>query len=70
MKHETKNKGGRPQTGRNTAVTIRLSDEAIALLNQEPNKSAFLDGLIRGTTIKVKCPHCGNVFTLKTEERL
>lgn len=63
-----KNKGGRPETDRKNAITVRLSDEAVALLDQERNKSAFLDALIRGNAMKVKCPHCGQVFTIKTEK--
>jgi uncharacterized Zn-finger protein len=68
MKLETKNKGGRPRTDRNTAVTIRLSDEALAVLNDQPNKTAFIDALIRGEVEQVECPHCGKTFTIKTEE--
>jgi hypothetical protein len=63
-----RNKGGRPRTDRNTAVTIRLSDEALAVLNEQPNKTAFIDALIRGEVAQVECPHCGNTFTIKTED--
>jgi uncharacterized Zn-finger protein len=63
-----RNKGGRPRTDRNTAVTIRLSDEALAVLNEQPNKTAFIDALIRGEVSQVECPHCGKVFTIKTED--
>jgi len=63
-----RNKGGRPRTDRNTAVTIRLSDEALAVLNEQPNKTAFIDALIRGEVAQVECPHCGKVITIKTEE--
>lgn len=62
------NKGGRPETDRKNAVTVRLSDEAVRLLSGEHNKSAFLDGLIRGKQAQVECPHCGKVFTIKTED--
>ena len=63
-----KNKGGRPRTDRNTAVTIRLSDEALAVLNEQPNKTAFIDKLIRGKVAQVECPHCGHRITIKTED--
>ena len=66
MKQQSK--GGRPRTGRDTSVTIKLSDEALAVLNGQPNKTAFIDALIRGDVSKVKCPHCGNLITIKTEE--
>jgi len=62
------NKGGRPRTGRENAVTIRLSDEALAVLNEQPNKTAFIDALIRGEVVQIQCPHCGKVFTIKTED--
>ena len=63
-----RNKGGRPRTDRNTAVTIRLSDEALAVLNEQPNKTAFIDKLIRGEIVQIQCPYCGKTFTIKTEE--
>lgn len=63
----SKNKGGRPETDRKKPITVRLSNEAVALLNQEHNKSAFLDALIRGKAVKIECPHCGKVITIKTE---
>jgi hypothetical protein len=63
-----KSKGGRPRTDRNTAVTVRLSDEALAVLNEQPNKTAFIDALIRGEVAQVECPHCGKVITIKTED--
>ncbi len=62
------NKGGRPHTGRDNRVTIKLSNEAVALLAAQPNKSAFIDKLIRGEVTQVKCPHCGKVITIKTED--
>lgn len=65
---EEKNKGGRPRTGRENAVTIRLSDEALAKLKQQPNKTAFIDALIRGTVTQIECPHCGKVITIKTDQ--
>jgi len=43
-----KNKGGRPRTDRDTAVTVRLSREAVEALTGEHNKSELIDGLIRG----------------------
>jgi uncharacterized OB-fold protein len=49
-------------------VTIRLSDEALAVLNEQPNKTAFIDKLIRGEVAQVQCPHCGKVVTIKTED--
>jgi hypothetical protein len=63
-----RNKGGRPRTDRNTAVTIRLSDEALAVLNEQPNKTAFIDALIRGEIMQIQCPHCGKTITIKTED--
>jgi hypothetical protein len=68
MNMAQKNKGGRPRTDRNTAVTIRLSDEALAVLQEQPNKTAFIDALIRGEIVQMQCPHCGNTFTIKTED--
>ena len=65
---DKKNLGGRPRTGRNTSVTIKLSDEALAILNQQPNKTAFIDALVRGEVAQVQCPHCHKVFTIKTED--
>lgn len=63
-----KNKGGRPRTGRNIPVTVKLSDEALTLLKGERNKSAFIDRLIRGEVAQVKCPCCGEVFLIRKEE--
>jgi len=59
------NKGGRPKTGRDTAVTIRLSKEALEVLAKESNKSEFIDSLIRGEAGQIVCPHCG--ATIKIE---
>jgi hypothetical protein len=63
-----RNKGGRPHTGRDNRMNIVLSDEAVALLAAQPNKSAFIDALIRGEIVQIQCPHCGNTFTIKTED--
>jgi uncharacterized OB-fold protein len=49
-------------------MNIVLSDEAVALLAAQPNKSAFIDALIRGEVVQMQCPHCGKTFTIKTEE--
>lgn len=62
-----KSKGGRPRTDRNTAVTIRLSDEALAVLNEQPNKTAFIDALIRGEVAQVECPHCHKTIVINIE---
>ena len=37
---------GRPATGRNHAVSFRISAEALAILSIVPNKSEFIDHLI------------------------
>ena len=63
-----RNKGGRPHTGRDNRMNIVLSDEAKTLLAAQPNKSAFIDALVRGEATQIKCPHCGKVFTIKTED--
>jgi uncharacterized Zn-finger protein len=68
MKDKTLNKGGRPRTGRDTPVTIKLSEDALRVLQEHPNKSAFIDALIRGDMAQVQCPHCHKVFTIKTED--
>ena len=39
---------GRPRGTRNNVVSVRLSDEALAKLNQYQNKSRYIDNLIRG----------------------
>lgn len=64
-----KGKGGRPRTGRNNPVTIKLSDEAVAVLKEHSNMTAFVDALIRGEAAQVKCPHCGKVITIKTDDQ-
>jgi len=60
-----RNKGGRPHTGRDNRMNIVLSNEAVALLNAQPNKSAFIDALVRGESTQIKCPHCGKVIIIK-----
>lgn len=62
-----KNKGGRPETERKKPVTIRLSDEAVALLSNQSNKSAFIDSLIRGNLAQIECPNCHTIITIKAE---
>lgn len=49
-------------------MNIVLSNEAVALLNAQPNKSAFIDKLIRGEIVQIQCPHCGKIITIKTED--
>ena len=68
-KMKQKNKGGRPETDRKTPITIRLSNEAIRLLDGESNKSKFLDSLIRGKVTQVQCPCCGKIINIKIEEK-
>lgn len=68
MDIKRKNNGGRPRTDRVNRMNIALSDEAVALLNTQPNKSAFIDALIRGEIAQVKCPDCGRVIKIKTED--
>jgi hypothetical protein len=63
-----RNKGGRPHTGRDNRMNIVLSDEAKALLAAQPNKSAFIDALIRGEIMQIQCPNCGHRITIKTED--
>lgn len=63
-----KGKGGRPRTGREKVVSVRLSEEALAIYNQQANKTAFIDALIRGEVAQVECPNCHHVFTIKTED--
>lgn len=42
------NRYGRPETGRNAAISVRVSPEARAMLDEMTrNKSEFIDGLIR-----------------------
>lgn len=41
--------GGRPTTDRNIAVTVRISQEASDILNEQKNKSEFVDSLIKST---------------------
>lgn len=63
-----RNKGGRPHTNRVNRTTIKLSNEAVALLSQQPNKSKFIDALIKGEVAQVKCPNCGKVLTIKKKD--
>ena len=63
-----KNKGGRPETDRKNAITIRISDEAQRILDGEHNKSELIDSLIRGKAARLQCPNCGTVITIKTED--
>ena len=37
---------GRPATGRNKTITIRISERAAEILKDEPNKSELIDKLI------------------------
>ena len=37
---------GRPATGRNKTITIRISERAAEILKDEPNKSDLIDKLI------------------------
>jgi hypothetical protein len=67
MEIKKRNSGGRPHTNRVNRMNIVLSDEAVALLNAQPNKSAFIDALIRGDVAQIKCPNCGKIITVKTE---
>lgn len=59
-----KNKGGRPRTNLVNRTTIKLSNEAVALLTNQMNKSAFIDALIKGEIVLVKCPNCGELITI------
>ena len=38
---------GRPATGRTNPITIRVSDEALEILQSVKNKSKYIDNLIR-----------------------
>ena len=38
---------GRPATGRNKTITIRISDRAAEILKDEHNKSELIDKLIK-----------------------
>lgn len=64
-----KNKGGRPHTDRVNRTTIKLSNEAVELLASQRNRSAFIDALIKGEAVQMKCPHCGELITIKTEDK-
>lgn len=65
---ENKRKVGRPRTDRHNSVTVKLSGEAVALLEKERNKSAFVDSLIRGKVSRLECPNCGEVITVRKED--
>jgi hypothetical protein len=67
MEIKRKNNGGRPRTDRVNRMNIVLSDEAIAQLANHPNKSAFIDALIKGEAAQIKCPDCGRVIIIKAE---
>ena len=47
MKAGTTFASGRPATGRSKAVSVRLTEEAYAILKGKRNKSAYIDRLIR-----------------------
>ena len=47
MKAGTTFASGRPATGRSKAVSVRLTEEAYAILKSKRNKSAYIDRLIR-----------------------
>ena len=61
-----KNKGGRPHTGRDKPITVKLSEESVQILSRQPNKSAFLDALIKDNSegVTFPCPHCGKPVKL------
>ncbi len=40
---------GRPSNGRNIAITVRISREAMDILDKEDNKSRYIDELIKNT---------------------
>ena len=46
-KDMTKFATGRPATGRNKTITIRISDRAAEILKDEHNKSELIDKLIK-----------------------
>jgi hypothetical protein len=60
-------KGGRPRTDRSNAVTVRISDESQHILEGEHNKSELIDQMIQGKVAHIRCPHCGEVITIKTD---
>ena len=62
------NKRGRPETDRKNTITIRISDDALRILDGEHNKSELIDALIRGKAARLQCPKCGTVITIKTED--
>ena len=40
---------GRPATGRSYALSVRVSKEAKDIVDQQENKSEFIDNLIKST---------------------
>lgn len=62
------NKRGRPETDRKNTITIRISDDALRILDGEHNKSELIDALIRGKAARLQCPMCGKTITIKTED--
>ena len=68
LKNMKQNKGGRPHTGRDNRQTIKLSKEAVTVLATQPNKSAYIDALIRGEAAQICCPCCGATITIKTKD--
>lgn len=46
-KHMTKFATGRPATGRNKTITVRISDHSAEILKDEHNKSELIDKLIK-----------------------
>lgn len=38
---------GRPATGRNKSLSVRVSEEAYEIIKKEKNKSEYIDKLIR-----------------------
>lgn len=40
---------GRPETDRKIPVAVRISQEAADILNQQANKSEYIDKLIKGS---------------------
>lgn len=47
MKAGSKFGTGRPATGRTYAISVRISQEAVKILNKKKNKSEYIDSLIR-----------------------
>jgi hypothetical protein len=66
--NNNKGKGGRPRTDRTKPVTVRISDESQGILDGVPNKTELVDSLIRGDKAHIRCPRCGEVITINTED--